>query len=704
MNCGTSPEDISSFEEYMKRIRINPAYNMSGKNKQTKNSAVWVPDNSINNCTGCGVAFGYLIGRKHHCRSCGKIFCYECTKNRILLPNNIEVYPDKPENYWDLFKQKKIYKPEKVCEDCYNRIILILQTNGLILIFSYIDMKDWMIFKRVSKTWYTAVNVCKTLFQDIQNCFDECQISWIQRHMLERNIKYITGHSRYIIRYLRISNSQINDKDILGKKVMSCRQLLCIDKCNNKIMSYEWLEILYRVEFLSDELLKIGVAELMSIDNNEFKLYLPQIIYCCRTCNKDLIKLLIDKSESIDMQNYIYWCFKIMGQLYPILNGSFNKYLLGLNETGNKFEKHQQLLQGRKLFKIITENEGTNQTFGQKICKYIKKTKEGYKFADMPCYVKTKSDDVIPSEITTPIMYPLDSDYYILGFSIYDIQIKNSYTSPIVVNFYCKKGENPEEIYTKKLLVKRECIFQDFVIINIIRIMDRILKTDLQIDFGIKTYTVLPVTSGSGIIEYIDDSETIYGINKKLKKSILNYIIENNLKCQTGVWRDRFIKSTAAYCVISYLLGVGDRHLENIMISKQGYLFHIDYGYILGHDPKPVSPFIRINTDIIEAMGGQMSEGYKQFLDYCGKIYNCLRKYTSLFLNLLLIVSSDYLSIDNGKYNSESIKTEILKRFTPSMSDSQSVQDLLTKIVTSLDSTSSSVIDFWHNTVKYVKK
>ncbi|KAG0721170.1 Myotubularin-related protein 3 [Chionoecetes opilio] len=46
---------------------------------------LWVPDHAVDSCMGCNTQF-WIGRRKHHCRSCGKIFCSECSEHSIPIP------------------------------------------------------------------------------------------------------------------------------------------------------------------------------------------------------------------------------------------------------------------------------------------------------------------------------------------------------------------------------------------------------------------------------------------------------------------------------------------------------------------------------------------------------------------------------------------------------------------------------------------
>ena len=52
-----------------------------------------------------------------------------------------------------------------------------------------------------------------------------------------------------------------------------------------------------------------------------------------------------------------------------------------------------------------------------------------------------------------------------------------------------------------------------------------------------------------------------------------------------------------------YLFGLGDRHNDNIMITHEGIIFNVDYGFIMEAEPKMVgswrlAPLIKWTSDI----------------------------------------------------------------------------------------------------------
>jgi len=57
-----------------------------------------------------------------------------------------------------------------------------------------------------------------------------------------------------------------------------------------------------------------------------------------------------------------------------------------------------------------------------------------------------------------------------------------------------------------------------------------------------------------------------------------------------------------------------------------GKLFHIDFGFILGRDPKPLPPPMKLSKEMVEAMGGPTSEHFADFKRLCYTAFLHLRR------------------------------------------------------------------------------
>ena len=77
--------------------------------------------------------------------------------------------------------------------------------------------------------------------------------------------------------------------------------------------------------------------------------------------------------------------------------------------------------------------------------------------------------------------------------------------------------------------------------------------------------------------------------------------------------------------------------LKNIYIFKyvcvfyvSGKLFHIDFGFILGRDPKPMPPPMKLSKEMVEALGGLGSDMFTDMKKQCYTAFLALRRYTNM--------------------------------------------------------------------------
>jgi phosphatidylinositol 3-kinase len=64
----------------------------------------------------------------------------------------------------------------------------------------------------------------------------------------------------------------------------------------------------------------------------------------------------------------------------------------------------------------------------------------------------------------------------------------------------------------------------------------------------------------------------------------------------------------------------------------------VDFGYILGRDPKPFPPPVKVCREMVDAMGGPSSPHYNRFKSLCYTAFIGLRKNANLILNLIALM------------------------------------------------------------------
>lgn len=632
----------------------------------------WVEDNSVTNCYNCTKEFALVI-RRHHCRFCGRIFCYQCSNYQATIPKEL-LSDDSKKGTWNEYFTTYVVNKEpskyKVCKSCLDLINTVNSVKKLVEVFIMcdFDIKDLKKIGKVCKLWQNASNYLLSIFREIQYKLPNDTYSELEIKMLWNNAKYLSGHNKYGVHLIKICKNDIELQKVCqilkSKKQIACLPMLCSRNCYDKLTSFDSINLLtywfnkHVVDSQSNSNdyvqmnnnIKTLALDYLNCNDRELKCYIPMLVYYLRYDNGTIVDFLINRClNNFKLLNALWWEL----QLYPkddYHDEAYSKIIKKLQELFSN-EKHEKkfvkLLQGTSLVQVF-----------QKISNEI-------------CDENKKYDDVKDKfHLKNELVLPLNVNVQVKDILINKIKIKSSATRPLLLPCTTPDGK------ITNVLFKKEDVRKDQIIMNLINIIDIILKKDENIDLNLVCYNVLPINKMSGLIEIVDESDTIYYIQEKIKSSILNYILEHNPDIHIKDLRERFIRSTAAYCVITYILGIGDRHLDNIMITKNGRLFHIDFGFILGKDPVLTNTGIRITPEIVEAIGGYGSVYYEQFTSLCNKIYNCLRRNIDIFMNMLLLLPK----ISDINVTEKEIIEQILKRFVPGCQDVDAQMHLISQL------------------------
>ncbi|RDW67089.1 protein kinase MEC1 [Aspergillus mulundensis] len=255
-----------------------------------------------------------------------------------------------------------------------------------------------------------------------------------------------------------------------------------------------------------------------------------------------------------------------------------------------------------------------------------------------------------------------------------DAQILNSLQKPRRIGILGSDGK----IYN--ILCKpKDDLRKDQRLMEFNNMINRFLKKDVESSkrrMYIKTYAVTPLNEECGLIEWVDNLRTLRDlITKSLKergiapnyeeiRQHLNEACSDPSKVsiftdkilasfppvlhewfvevfpETGAWfaaRLRYTRSCAVMSMVGYVLGLGDRHGENILFEEgTGGVLHVDFNCLfdkgLTFDKPELVPF-RLTQNMIDAFGAYGYNG--PFRKTCELSLDLLRQNEDALMTIL---------------------------------------------------------------------
>uniref|UniRef100_A0A6Q2ZNQ8 phosphatidylinositol-4,5-bisphosphate 3-kinase n=1 Tax=Esox lucius TaxID=8010 RepID=A0A6Q2ZNQ8_ESOLU len=425
-----------------------------------------------------------------------------------------------------------------------------------------------------------------------------------------------------------------------------------------------------------------AVGCLKDMSDEELSQYLLQLVQVLRYepyYDCALTRFLLDRGQgNRNIGHFLFWHLRSEMHM-PAVSVQFS---LILEAYCRGSIPHIEVL--KKQVEALSKLKSVNELIKLGTIKNVRsKTKEAMltKEAMMTClrqsgYTETLSD----------LHSPLNPSVLLSGINVEKCRYMDSKMKPlwIVYNNKLLGGDTLGIIFKNG-----DDLRQDMLTLQILRLMDLLWK-EANLDLRIVPYGCLATGDRSGLIEVVSSADTIANIQLTSsnvaaaaafnKDALLNWLKEKNSGDALEKAIEEFTLSCAGYCVATYVLGIGDRHSDNIMVRSTGQLFHIDFGHILGNFKSKFGikrervPFILTHDFIHVIQQGKTgnTEKFGSFRNYCEQAYLILRRNGNLFITLFALMLTaglpELTSVKDIQYLKDSLalgKTddEALKQF-----------------------------------------
>lgn len=367
---------------------------------------------------------------------------------------------------------------------------------------------------------------------------------------------------------------------------------------------------------------RFAVHCLRSIKDEELLLYLLQLVQAIKHesyLNCDLVEFLLDRAlKNQRIGHYLFWHLRSEMHVPSVQV----RFFLILEAYLNGSQEHIPIL--IKQMKCLNKLRE-----GSEIAKKAARDKRSV--ALQKFFSEAHARNVISDMVS-----PLHPSFRCKAIRTDKCKVMDSKMRPLWVVFE-NVDSHGDDVYV--IFKNGDDLRQDMLTIQMLRIMDRIWKSE-GYDFRMNPYSCISMDRKVGMIEVVLNAETIAKIQKDRgtfsatsafkKGSLLAWLKENNTTDELLKRAiTEFTYSCAGYCVATYVLGIADRHSDNIMVKKTGQLFHIDFGHILGHFKEKFGfrrervPFVLTHDFVYIINNGKVdreASEFKTFQDLCERV------------------------------------------------------------------------------------
>lgn len=555
----------------------------------------WVPDKLIHKCKICHVEFGYM-NRKHHCRHCGHIFCGSCASNFGSIPS----FLPKTLHYSDVGTQVRL------CATCIVDIRVAKRSRKLVEIISFLPLSfaDMEPLFTVSKRWSQAIKHIVSVIKGIP-----CKIVYepftkIEKRLIKNHWKSFVGHSKYMLQTVRCLTGIVS-QDVMSsivryfktkKKYIHCNHLLCnTNECTETLGIFDVVEILYGFpgpQLLENPEAEVWIGSVLAKENIDWLcILIPYLVTIGTTvpCQRLINNYLLPRVT--ENENFLYKFY----------------YECRLSKNSNVHLEDFYISLMERVKQMISAEDRENLSTTDKFIFYM----------ENPSVEKQEKVDALG-----PIKMPYNPSLVVEKIHLDKMTQSNSFTKPYIVPLTTNVGD-------KKILIKKEDLRKDRLVVIIEYILNQCIPNVLLVP-----YNVFPIHGSYGYIEMLQHVRTVYDIEDET--SIQNYILEQNPEKNIISLRKKWIQTTASNCLLTYMLGIGDRNLHNILIRGQdAVMIHIDFSYMLGDDPKYENSEMKITKGMLDMLGGMNSDGYNSLKHFVASAFSKVREKSNFWFILL---------------------------------------------------------------------